>query len=171
MPDRHLAVGGVLSGVPATADAVKRTGRRGRRNAAMLRIAHERISALFVLAGSEAKSGEFALSDRYVALARRIGTRYNVRLLPEYRELYCRGCSAYWVEGRTVRTRLRHGRRVRACLRCGRLRRVPIHPRDRTRANAEGTALGGDAGDEVTEVTVDEETADDEIDGGGAEEE
>jgi RNase P subunit RPR2 len=54
--------------------------------------------------------------------------RYNVRLMPEYRELYCRGCSSYWVEGRTVRTRLRSGRRVRTCLVCGRTRRVPLHP-------------------------------------------
>ncbi len=41
----------------------------------------------------------------------------------EYRELYCRGCSAYWVEGRTVRTRLRGTGRVRTCLACGRSRR------------------------------------------------
>jgi ribonuclease P protein subunit RPR2 len=92
----------------------------------MLRVARDRISVLFALAGSEASAGRLALSDRYVSLARRIGTRYNIRLLPEYRELYCRGCSAYWVEGRTVRTRLRAGRRVRACLKCGRIRRVPL---------------------------------------------
>lgn len=94
----------------------------------MVRVAAERISYLFALAEKEATEGDRALADRYVALARRIGTRYNVRLLAEYRELYCRGCSKYWVEGRTVRTRLRRGLRVRICLVCGRERRTPLRP-------------------------------------------
>ncbi len=95
----------------------------------MVQIARERISALFALAEREAGGGHRDLADRYVVLARRIGTRYNVRLLPEYRELYCRGCSAYWLEGVTVRTRLRSGRRSRTCLRCGRVRRTPLGDR------------------------------------------
>ena len=94
----------------------------------MVRVAAERIADLFALAEKEAASGHGALADRYVALARRNGMRYNVRLLAEYRELYCRGCSRFWVEGRTVRTRLRHGRRVRTCLVCGRERRIAMRP-------------------------------------------
>jgi ribonuclease P protein subunit RPR2 len=90
----------------------------------MVRIARERISTLFALAEREATTGHGALADRYVDIARRVGTRYNVRLLPEYQELYCRGCSTFWVEGRTVRTRLRAGHRVRTCLHCGRERRT-----------------------------------------------
>ena len=90
----------------------------------MIRIARERVDDLFALAEREAASGHWSLAGDYVALARRIGTRYNVRLLPEYRELFCRGCSTYWVEGRTVRTRLHPGRRLRTCLTCGRKRRV-----------------------------------------------
>lgn len=90
----------------------------------MVRIARERVSDLFALAEQEASTGHPELADRYVGLARRIGMRYNVRLSPEYRELYCRGCSVFWAEGRTVRTRLRAGHRVRTCLRCGRERRV-----------------------------------------------
>lgn len=169
--DGHLAVGRLLSGLPAAAGTVRRPGRRGRRNAAMLRIANERISSLFVLAGSEAQAGQFPLSDRYVALARRIGTRYNVRLLPEYRELYCRGCSAYWVEGRTVRTRIRQGRRVRACLRCGRIRRVPIHAARRASASPPDGGMEREAREETARVPVDDEEDGDEFDGGGAEEE
>lgn len=103
-----------------------RRGRRGRRTARMTQIARERIADLFALAETESRRSEPDLADRYVALARRIGMRYNVRLLTEYRDLYCRGCSAYWVEGRTVRTRLRAGRRVRRCQRCGRVRRLPL---------------------------------------------
>ncbi len=92
----------------------------------MSRLAQERIVGLFALAEQEAQRTGSRLPDRYVGLARRIGMRYNVRLLPEYRDLYCRGCSAFWVEGRTVRTRLRAGRQVRTCLLCGRVRRVPL---------------------------------------------
>ncbi len=103
----------------------------------MIRAAHERIQDLFSLAESEVRRSPSNLSRRYVLLARRIGMRYNVRLLREYRDLYCRGCSAFWVEGRSVRTRLRSGRRTQTCLQCGRVRRVPIrHPRA-GRASAE----------------------------------
>jgi len=90
----------------------------------MVRIARRRVADLFGLAERESKGGQSALADRYVTLARRIGMRYNVRLLGEYRDLYCRSCSAYWVEGRTVRTRFRGGKRVRTCLRCGAQRRT-----------------------------------------------
>ena len=94
----------------------------------MIRVAADRVNELFGLAEVEAARGPTGFANRYVTLARKVGMRYNVRLLPEYRELYCRGCSVYWVEGRTVRTRLRSGRRVRTCLVCGRTRRVPIRP-------------------------------------------
>jgi ribonuclease P protein subunit RPR2 len=94
----------------------------------MVRVAQDRITDLFGLADAESRRGNFDLADRYVGLARKIGTRYNVRLLSEYRERYCRGCSAYWIEGRSVRTRLRRAHRVRTCLRCGRERRVRLRP-------------------------------------------
>lgn len=92
----------------------------------MIRVATERVTELFGLAAVEAARGPESFADRYVQLARKVGTRYNVRLLPEYRELYCRGCSVYWVDGRTVRTRLRAGHRVQTCLVCGRVRRVRL---------------------------------------------
>ena len=95
----------------------------------MVRIARRRVADLFGLAERESKGGHSNLADRYVTLARRIGMRYNVRLLGEYRDLYCRSCSAYWVEGRTVRTRFRGGNRVRTCLRCGARRRTRTSPR------------------------------------------
>ncbi len=103
----------------------------------MTRLAQERISDLFALAETEARDARSTLPNRYVALARRIGMRYNVRLLAEYRDLYCRGCSVFWVEGRTVRTRLRVGRQVRTCLVCGRVRRVPLRPPRRPLAKVE----------------------------------
>ncbi len=103
----------------------------------MVRIAGERVSTLFALAEREAGTGHPELADRYVRLARRIGMRYNVRLPPEYSELFCRRCLTFWIEGRNVRTRLRAGRRVRTCLSCGRERRVPFRtPRVASEARA-----------------------------------
>jgi len=134
----------------------------------MVRIARERVADLFALAEKEASSGHSELADRYVSLARRIGMRYNVRLMQEYRELYCRGCSAFWVEGRTVRTRLRAGRRVRTCLRCGRERRTVLGPRPATSvgpgwtaphvARREEGALAVPLPEEETEDLSEEET-------------
>jgi len=95
----------------------------------MIRIARERIADLFGLADAEWRRGNPRLSDRYVTLARRVGTRYNLRIPPEYRELYCRNCSTYWAEGRTVRTRMRDGIRVRTCLLCGAVHRTPTGTR------------------------------------------
>jgi ribonuclease P protein subunit RPR2 len=92
----------------------------------MIRVAHERIGRLFSLAEQEATQGGQPLSTRYVLLARQIGERYNVRVPRAYRGSYCRRCSAYWVEGRTVRSRLRRGRHVHTCLVCGAVRRVPL---------------------------------------------
>jgi len=95
----------------------------------MIRIAQERIADLFALAATESQRPSSRLPDRYVALARRIGMRYNIRILPEYRTVFCRRCSAYWIEGRTVRTRLRGGQRVRTCLACGAQRRFVVGTR------------------------------------------
>ncbi|MGD0250602.1 MAG: ribonuclease P protein component 4 [Thermoplasmata archaeon] len=134
----------------------------------MVRIARDRVSDLFGLAEKEASNGHCELADRYVALARRIGMRYNVRLLTEYRELYCRGCSTFWVEGRTVRTRIRGGRRVRTCLHCGRERRTILRPHSSAPAapgwegpnavHREDGVLAGPPSDEEIEDLSEEET-------------
>lgn len=128
----------------------------------MVRIAHERIDDLFALAARESTRGDPALANRYVVLARKVGTRYNVRLLPEYRELYCRACSAYWVEGRTVRTRLRSGARLRSCLLCGHQRRTRIRHRVRPAGSPSSPGGTGVPRDEGALVTSDGEV--DELD-------
>jgi ribonuclease P protein subunit RPR2 len=115
---------GGLPDMPGGPPEGGRRGRRGRRTALTIRSARERISDLFQLAHEEWGRGHPPLSHRYVLLARRVGTRYNIRIPPEYRELYCRRCSSYWVEGTTVRTRLRRTGRVRTCMVCGSRRRL-----------------------------------------------
>jgi ribonuclease P protein subunit RPR2 len=130
----------------------------------MVRIARERIADLFALAELESGRRGDPLANRYVQLARKVGTRYNVRLPVEYRELYCRGCSAYWVEGRTVRTRLRGTGRVRTCLACGRSRRTPISSGRTAPPGPEGFESATPREDEalVGPVTEDDEEAEDE---------
>jgi ribonuclease P protein subunit RPR2 len=129
----------------------------------MVRIAGERIADLFALAEREAVASHGDLAHRYVVLARKVGMRYNVRLLREYRELYCRTCSVFWVEGRTVRTRLRSGRRIRTCLACGRERRTPVRPsQGRTMPGlSEGVAAASRR--EGPPLVVAPETSDDEL--------
>ena len=136
----------------------------------MVRIARGRISDLFALAERESANGHGELADRYVRLARRIGMRYNVRLLAEYRELYCRGCSSFWAEGRSVRTRLRSGRRVRTCLVCGRTRRTRTRDERPGSAAPSSTAPGQAPRDEgalsepIPGAEEDEEGSDEEAD-------
>ncbi len=135
----------------------------------MVRVAQERIADLFALAERESGSGTGRLADRYVRLARKIGTRYNVRLLPEYREVFCRACATYWVEGRTVRTRLRGGRRVRTCLHCGRQRRTVTKARARTGVLPDAPRVGVAQEDQVFVGPV-EETPEPSEDDEGSEE-
>lgn len=92
----------------------------------MIRLAHERVGDLFELAAGASARGEPELAVRYVRLARAVGMRYNVRIPPSFRDRYCRHCSTYSWEGRTVRTRVRAGRTVRTCLVCGRVARRPL---------------------------------------------
>ena len=58
-------------------------------------IASERICILFREAEREARKGRLELSDRYVALARKIGMRYNVRIPRELKRKFCRYCHSY----------------------------------------------------------------------------
>jgi ribonuclease P protein subunit RPR2 len=126
----------------------------------MIRVAHERVGVLFSLAEVEARSRSNLLPNRYVELARKIGMRYNVRVPPEYRNSYCRRCSTYWVEGRTLRTRLRDGHRVQTCLLCGAIRRVRLGtPRTRG-STVEGSGWPRGTSSEPIPVDDSEESPD-----------
>ncbi|MBI4145113.1 ribonuclease P [Candidatus Woesearchaeota archaeon] len=88
------------------------------------RIALERIDRLFELAQA-IFSREPALADRYVAIARKIQTRFKVRMPRELKGRFCKKCGAYWAPGKTVRIRTREGKVVYFCLRCKGYRRIP----------------------------------------------
>ncbi|MDT8357784.1 MAG: ribonuclease P, partial [Methanomicrobiaceae archaeon] len=72
---------------------------------------------------SEVFPKEPALSDRYVALARRISMRQRVRIPRELQRRFCRKCHAYLVPGVNARVRVHRGRVVTTCLVCGHRRR------------------------------------------------
>lgn len=63
------------------------------------------------------------LSRRYVRLAWKLKTKFNLRLPPEFRMLFCRKCLTPWLPGATCRVRIRGGRLTVTCLGCGRIYR------------------------------------------------
>ena len=104
----------------------QRSGRRSRENA---QIASERMAILFQEAERAARKGASELSDRYVLLARSIGMRYNVRLPARLKRRACPKCGAYLVPGKNLRVRLRGGKTVWTCLKCGNVSRMRTAPR------------------------------------------
>lgn len=92
-------------------------------------IAQERIAVLFQRAEGEAQGGNLGRADRYVELARRIGMRYNVGIPRHLRRRFCKGCHGYLLPGRTSTVRVRRGRVIVHCLRCGATQRIP-HTRE-----------------------------------------
>lgn len=89
-------------------------------------IAEERIEILFKLAEEKARKGEPEPAERYIKIARRIGTRCNVRLKKEYKLKICRKCSAFLIPGRNCRVRTAKNRTVITCLKCGAVKRFPL---------------------------------------------
>jgi ribonuclease P protein subunit RPR2 len=89
-------------------------------------IAAERIERLFYLA-DRVSSTRLELADRYVKLAWRLATRYNVRLPPSLKVKLCRKCMVFLKPGISCRVRTRPSppRIVITCLRCGHQMRIP----------------------------------------------
>ena len=125
----------------------------------MISVARDRMATLVGRAEEASRGGDPSRSRRYVELARRIGTRYNIRIPPMLKDQFCQACSSFFHEGITVRTRLNAGRRTRTCLSCGRVRRVlvrglaaPEEPRGlRTEGLPEPLAVSVDDGEELEE--------------------
>ncbi len=88
--------------------------------------AERRVARLLELARAEVGGPDPLLADRYALLARRVAERYQAGLPPGAKAQVCRGCSGYQVPGRNARVRLRSGRLVSTCLRCGAVRRRPL---------------------------------------------
>ncbi|MEM2908023.1 MAG: hypothetical protein QXP65_02325 [Candidatus Hadarchaeales archaeon] len=91
-------------------------------------IAAERIDRLFELAERVFRERP-ALADRYVQLAWRLATRYNLRMPAHLRRKFCRKCLSFLKPGVSCRVRTRPRPSpsiVITCLRCGHRTRVPV---------------------------------------------
>jgi len=86
----------------------------------------DRIQRLFSLAEKEFPKNP-GRSHRYVSLARKIAMRYNIRLPPELKRLYCKKCYKYLKP--SINSRVRTNSKQRAvivtCLECGHIMRHP----------------------------------------------
>jgi len=101
--------------------------RRGDLRAGDKIIAAERVDRLFELA-EQVFGKRPSLADRYVRLAWRLATRYNLRMPPHLKRKFCRKCLSFWRPGITCRVRTRSRPSpsiVITCLRCGHRTRVP----------------------------------------------
>ena len=83
-----------------------------------LNIAKERIERLLNLSREESVK-DVEKGKRYVRLARRVGTRYNIRLSKGQKKVFCKHCSTILIPGKTMSVRVVNGSPVRKCSVCG----------------------------------------------------
>lgn len=86
-------------------------------------LASIRIAKLFIEAENSFKEYP-ALSKRYIILARKLSTRYKVRLTSDQKKLFCKKCNSYLKNGINVRVRLERGVIVQTCLECLAIKRI-----------------------------------------------
>jgi len=106
---------------------------RKRRRGVERKIARERIDILFRLAEEEALRERLDRADRYCQLARRIGMRYNVPLPSRHKRRICKGCHSFLLPSVTAQVRVRRGRVVMRCMKCGKISRFPYIREQRSR--------------------------------------
>jgi ribonuclease P protein subunit RPR2 len=82
-----------------------------------------RISKLFSEAEAMFKDHP-ELSKRYVILARKLSTRYKVKLNASQKRLFCKKCNSYLKNGVNSRVRLTSGKLVQTCLLCKAVKRM-----------------------------------------------
>ena len=91
-------------------------------------IAAARIATLLGQAETELAGPDADLADRYASLAVAIGQRYQMPLGPAARARVCRRCHGFR-SAASMRVRLRRGRLVTTCVRCGDIRRRGLEVR------------------------------------------
>jgi len=89
------------------------------------KIAKERIGILIRLAEVEAKKGMVKRTDRYVALAKRIGMRYNVRFPRHLKRKLCKHCNSFLLPSVNCRVRLTGSTVSIYCFKCKKYTRIP----------------------------------------------
>jgi ribonuclease P protein subunit RPR2 len=98
--------------------------RRGRRPRWMIKIALERLEILFQLAEDEFDH-QPTRSHRYVEMACKIATKYNLKMPSYWRGRFCRNCHHFLKPGSNCRVRLSGSSVNLYCLECGEVMRKP----------------------------------------------
>jgi len=97
---------------------------RGGKQDLLLKIVRERIDRLVELAEENIKKYP-ERSKRYISLARKLSTRYNVRLPKRIKNRFCKKCNSLFVPGYNVRVKLNSKRRsVEYHCECGEIKRI-----------------------------------------------
>lgn len=87
-------------------------------------IALERIKILFEQAKQAFRENP-KLSDRYVALARKIAMKYKARIPRELKRKFCKHCYSYLRPPVNARVRIQKGKVVYTCFKCKKFMRFP----------------------------------------------
>ena len=87
------------------------------------RIAWERIQLLFNLALEEVKKGNVIRANRYMEHILKLSRKYNIRLPREMKMYICKKCHSFLIPGRNSQVRLKKGKIVIKCLKCGSYKR------------------------------------------------
>ncbi len=82
-----------------------------------MKIAKERITILF----KESETAEDDLARRYIKLAKKIGMRYNVKLGPQRKKMFCKYC---FTPFKGAKSRLKGGSLSRECRFCGKITKM-----------------------------------------------
>ena len=91
-------------------------------------IAKERIEFLFKEAKKISKK-DLNLSNRYVALARKISMRQKVKIPKEFKKLFCKHCNKFLAPGKTLIARIKKKKLIYHCLSCNKIIRYPFSRR------------------------------------------
>lgn len=86
-------------------------------------ISKERIEILFDEAKEAVLEGDIERANRYVDLARKVGMKYNQPIPSESKRRVCKNCYSYLFPSVTSRVRVRKGKLVARCNRCGHINR------------------------------------------------
>ena len=103
--------------------------KHGEKKKVQKNIARHRIHYLFSLAEECALEGKLHLSDRYVALARKISMKYLVPIPAEHARRFCKHCYCYLLPPLTCRVRIHRGMIITYCSTCKKYSRIPLRGR------------------------------------------
>ncbi|MCX8194673.1 MAG: RNAase P [Candidatus Micrarchaeota archaeon] len=82
-----------------------------RKQGGIQELIRERIDILLSMACRALKEGKEVHARRYVFLARKLSTRFNCRLSPRQKALFCKKCGVPLVAGLNASVRLKKRRR------------------------------------------------------------